>query len=101
MKEIEIIDKNELINFLLEKLVLCEGCTDIDCPSCMIDVVKNSPNIDFNTPMKMIEEKWNPSKCPRCYSDFSEYEECDDGYYNRAVGFERCPYCGQKISWES
>lgn len=55
---------------------------------------------DINTPMKVIIPEWNPSKCPRCEKDFYEYEDCEDGYYKRSVGLERCPYCGQKIVWE-
>lgn len=55
---------------------------------------------DINEPMLVIQKKWNPSECPRCRSDFSEFEECDDGYYNRATNLVRCPYCGQKLKWE-
>lgn len=55
---------------------------------------------DINKPMKMITPQWSPSKCPRCNKDFYEYEDCDDGYYKRAEALERCPYCGQKITWK-
>ena len=54
---------------------------------------------DINRPMCVVAEKWNPSDCPRCGHDFSDYEECDDGYYNRATNLYRCPYCGQKLDW--
>lgn len=54
---------------------------------------------DINLPLPVIIEKWNPSRCPRCNHDFIDYEPCDDGYYQRAVGLERCPYCGQNIEW--
>lgn len=54
---------------------------------------------DINTEMQMITEDWEPSKCPRCSHNFYDYEDCDDGYYHRAYGLERCPFCGQKIKW--
>lgn len=54
---------------------------------------------DINTPMLMIQHDWNPSQCPRCKKDFSEYETCNDGYYHRASNLDRCPYCGQRICW--
>lgn len=54
---------------------------------------------DINTPQKVIQEDWNPSKCPRCRESFDDYEPCDDGYYQRVYGLERCPYCGQKLEW--
>ena len=53
----------------------------------------------FQTPMYVIQKNWNPSECPRCHHDFYDYEECDDGYYTRAESLERCPYCGQKLTW--
>lgn len=55
---------------------------------------------DINNPMLVIQEKWSPSECPRCRMDFSEFEECKDGCYNRATNRDRCPYCGQKLKWE-
>lgn len=52
---------------------------------------------DTNIPMSPICRKWEASVCPRCESPFEE--ECNDGYYRRAVGLDRCPYCGQKLKW--
>lgn len=54
---------------------------------------------DINTPMQIIARQWNPSQCPRCRRDFSEFEPCDDGYYNRVVTMPRCPFCGQLLDW--
>lgn len=54
---------------------------------------------DINIPQQVIQENWNPSKCPRCYTSFHDYEPCDDGYYKRAQSLERCPFCGQKLEW--
>lgn len=54
---------------------------------------------DINRPMCVVAKKWNPSECPRCGRSFDDYEDCDDGYYLRARGLERCPYCGQKLDW--
>lgn len=54
---------------------------------------------EINTPMKVIQKNWSPSECPRCKKNFSDYEECDDGYYTRAYAMERCPYCGQLLKW--
>lgn len=56
---------------------------------------------EINMPMSVITENWNPSKCPRCRNDFSDYEPCNDGYYDRATSIERCPFCGQKLDWEN
>lgn len=55
---------------------------------------------EINTPMNVIMPKWSPSKCPRCQKDFSDYEPCNDGYYDRANSMERCPFCGQKLDWK-
>lgn len=54
---------------------------------------------DINRPMCVVAEKWNPSECPRCGNSFDAYEDCNDGYYQRAHGLERCPYCGQRLDW--
>lgn len=56
---------------------------------------------DINTPMGVIMLKWNPSECPRCRKNFSDFEPCDDGYYDRATSMERCPFCGQKLEWRN
>lgn len=53
----------------------------------------------INTSQKVIMKDYCPSECPRCKGSFDDYEECDDGYYNRAVEMERCPFCGQKLDW--
>lgn len=55
---------------------------------------------DINRSMCVVAERWKPSKCPRCEHSFDDYEECNDGYYNRAKSLERCPYCGQKLDWD-
>lgn len=54
---------------------------------------------EMNTPKKTIVKNWTPSKCPNCLKSFSEYEDCDDGYYDRAYNLIRCPYCGQLLDW--
>ncbi len=56
---------------------------------------------DINKPMKMIQEDWEPSECPRCHKLFYDYEKCNDGYYDRAYNIDRCPYCGQKVKWDN
>lgn len=55
--------------------------------------------LDINKPMAVIQEKYNPSTCPRCKKSYYDYEECDDGYYDRATSLERCPFCGQALDW--
>lgn len=54
---------------------------------------------ELNTPVPVLIEDWNPSICPTCHKDFSDFEPCDDGFYKRVVGMERCPYCGQMLDW--
>lgn len=54
---------------------------------------------DINTPKRVVIKEWNPSECPACHHDFSDYEMCNDGYYTRAESLNRCPYCGQLILW--
>lgn len=56
---------------------------------------------EINHPCLVIQREWHPSECPRCGEDFSEFEPCDDGYYQRCVSMTRCPYCGQKLKWEN
>lgn len=56
----------------------------------------------YQTPIYVLQPKWDNSKCPRCGESFyPDYETCDDGYYNRPYGLERCPYCGQKLTWDA
>ena len=55
---------------------------------------------DINRPMCVVAGRWNPSSCPRCDEDFSDYETCDDGYYHRPMSMSRCPFCGQKLNWD-
>ena len=68
----------------------------------LLDDIQNEYNKmqEINIPKKVITEDWESSVCPNCKENFSEYEECDDGYYQRAYSLERCPYCGQKLKWE-
>lgn len=54
---------------------------------------------ELNTPISVLIQDWNPSVCPTCHNDFSDFEPCDDGFYRRAMGMERCPYCGQMLDW--
>ena len=58
----------------------------------------NTAFTEYNTPIPpIITSEWAPSRCPRCDKDLDE--ECEDGYYRRAVMTERCPQCGQKLNW--
>lgn len=54
---------------------------------------------DINRPMIVVIKEWSPSECPRCGHGFSDFEDCNDGYYRRATTMQRCPYCGQKLDW--
>ena len=54
---------------------------------------------DFNTPMPVIADRWNPTECPRCNVTFSDYEPCNDRHYKRAINLARCPVCGQMLDW--
>lgn len=56
----------------------------------------------YQTPMDVRQIQWTPSRCPRCEESFyPDYEACNDGYYRRPWGMERCPYCGQRLAWDS
>lgn len=65
----------------------------------LIQYAVNEFSEELNTSKKPITRKWCASRCPTCNHSFGEYEPCDDGYYQRAYSFERCPYCGQKLEW--
>lgn len=52
---------------------------------------------DINTPMDVIIEEWEPSRCPRCGGYFDE--DCNDGYYLRALSLKQCPHCCQRLRW--
>ena len=54
---------------------------------------------EINQPMSVIIDKWESTECPRCGKNFYEYEESNEGHWKRAINLERCPYCGQKITW--
>lgn len=83
---------NKLIPIILESADLIEHLL------CEIRELKESID-QYQKPMKVIQEKWEPSECPRCHKHFREFEPCDDGYYDRAYSLVRCPYCGQSIKW--
>ena len=55
---------------------------------------------NLNTYQLVIQENWNPSRCPNCNEDFGEFETCNDGYWDRAFSLSRCPYCGQALYWD-
>ena len=55
---------------------------------------------DINMPMAVVADRWKPSACPMCNESFADYEQCNDGYYKRAVNLYRCPFCGQKLDWD-
>lgn len=55
---------------------------------------------DINRPMCVVSSQRKPLLCPRCGKSFSDYESCDDGYYNRPKSMSRCPFCGQKLDWD-
>lgn len=55
----------------------------------------------LNTEIPVVTIPWNPSQCPTCKMSFEEFEPCNDGYYQRACGMERCPACGQKLDWRN
>ena len=76
------------------------NATDKDYKKYIIIQNEYNKMQEINIPKKVITEDWESSVCPNCKENFSEYEECDDGYYQRAYSLERCPYCGQKLKWE-
>lgn len=47
---------------------------------------------------KIIIRDWSPTKCPTCSHELST--SLGDGYYKHPTFLERCPNCGQAISWE-
>ena len=47
---------------------------------------------------KIIIRDWSPTKCPTCSHELST--SLGDGYYKYPTFLERCPNCGQAISWE-
>lgn len=47
---------------------------------------------------KIIIKDWNPTECPTCNYELST--SLGDGYYKHPTFLERCPNCGQAISWE-
>ncbi len=76
-----------------------ENCHNLTCKKKSQRIGYEQALKEINTPLRPIQEEWNPSKCPRCKGSFFDYEECDDGYYKRAYNLERCPLCGQKLEW--
>ena len=47
---------------------------------------------------KIIIRDWNPTRCPTCDHELST--SLGDGYHKHPTFLERCPNCGQAISWE-
>ena len=45
-----------------------------------------------------ISKSWSPNLCPHCDADLGGV--CDDGYYENPR-YERCPVCGQRLTYES
>jgi len=94
-----------IIDMLIEELGRAERQEGLD--KCMPHPEKSDFNkgyqqalMDISKPMAVIAKNWNPSICPRCKGSFSDFEPCFDGYYNRATGLDRCPFCGQRLDWE-
>ena len=45
-----------------------------------------------------ISKSWSPNLCPHCKADLGGV--CDDGYYENPR-YERCPVCGQRLTYEN
>ena len=45
-----------------------------------------------------ISKSWSPNLCPHCDADLGGV--CDDGY-SENPRYERCPVCGQRLTYES
>ena len=54
--------------------------------------------VEKQKPKKITIRDWNPTKCPTCSHELSA--SLGDGYYKHPTFLERCPNCGQAISWE-
>lgn len=48
-------------------------------------------------PKAPVMKAWEPNHCPTCDADLGG--DCDDGYYQNPW-YERCPECGQRLSYE-
>ena len=88
-----------ILEMRLEELLWCVCDGDILPDANLFAQGYRKALQDINIDEKVIIEKWEPSVCPRCFRNFSDFEPCDDGYYSRAESLTRCPYCGQAIKW--
>ena len=54
--------------------------------------------VEKQNPKKIIIRNLRSTFCPTCGHELST--SWDDGYYKHPTFLERCPNCGQAISWE-
>lgn len=54
--------------------------------------------VEKQKPKKIIIKSYCPTECPACGHELST--SLGDGYYKHPTFLERCPECGQVISWQ-
>lgn len=96
----EKLSLSEQLNYFVSNILPKLSSEDKENIAGFLEYLQNEHSLynDLNVPKEVIMKNWNPSECPTCGHDFRDYEECNDGYYDRAY-LERCPYCGQKLKW--
>lgn len=53
---------------------------------------------ELQIPKQPISKSWSPNLCPHCEADLGGV--CNDGYYENPR-YERCPVCGQRLTYEN
>lgn len=89
------------IDYFINEILIKLSSEEQEKMFSLITHIKNENDYikALNTGKKPIMSDWEPSVCPTCGESFDDYEDCHDGYYDRAQSLYRCPYCGQKLEW--
>ena len=96
IKELQMYKDNKLC--LVPEDVYSRQCCELDAYKEIGTVEECREAVEKQKPKKIIIRDWSPTKCPTCSHELST--SLGDGYYKHPTFLERCPNCGQAISWE-
>ena len=99
-KQIDLIDRNSLIDWLSNPIGFlsnCEDCTDIDCLDCIIEeAIKNAPTVDAE-PAK--HGRWGGEEIFPGFPTLNGYF-CSNCRKRAGRKTNYCPNCGAKMDEE-
>ena len=96
LKEIQLYKDNKLC--LVPEDVYSRQCNELYAYKEIGTVEECREAVEKQKTKRIIIRNWSPTRCPTCGHELST--SLGDGYYKHPTFLERCPECGQVISWK-